>query len=677
MPNMWSTGQPITASMTESPAGTVHAPGTKSYTITATDTDTAFPGYIGPVPDTLTYTWTATRGTISGGASAAWSIPADTRGLISCQVVIDDVATMPPGDFGARNDNPITLNRSMVVPYANAEYEAFSTDNMYGIAKFRFKLSNVGCTCQQLKVEYQEQASGYHQCDWTPILTEGNPAQLISTTTDADGVVNQIYEMSWNTLGLHNADYQLRLKADYNCNCHQTAFRSVEQIHTVNVKNLDITTCNPWDSRDFLRWDPNQGVADTTIRCTLEDNGGVDATTLDISIYHSDRTANPNPVRTATVTTGSGSVYNYVWNGFDSSGVACPTGIYLFTVTAHHSQTGGTDTVSDRASDAFVVEDRLLPVTGQYEKRDFQAKVQGTVSDSLITCMDPQLVILGSTTGSTPLSSPPLYVTSDWLQVARVDWSPEIAGPYVFLMSGKDGTPGNDKSHMARPVLGRNQSASGWAVNVYYDDTRNFGQAHIAAQIWAGLIGKLTHSSITYSKFVRGWHKYNGKYAMGTFPADVPRDTVFSGFIKGQMKVNSPTYSGTPPVIAVYVGHGEETLIAPGGGTITSSDITNGTFTGSSSPYRLSVLLSCWSCKSSSSIGQAFKQKGWRVIGTKAALGHTAATIFTVAFTLRWSVENYDLTDKTVKDVFTGACADVMEEMGIKSYSHFADLVYL
>ncbi len=452
-PNMWSTGQPISASMTESPAGTVHAPGTKSYTITATDTDTAFPNYVGPVPDTLTYAWTATKGTISGGANATWTIPADVRGLISCQVVIDDVATMPPGDFGARDDTAITLTRSMTVPYANAQYETFATDNVSGVTKIRYKLSNVGCSCQQLKVEYQEQASSFHTCDWTPILTTGNPAQLISTTTDGDSVVNQVYELSWNTLGLHNADYQLRLKADYNCNCHQTAFRSLEQTHTVNVKNLDITTRNPNGNVDYLRWDPEQSLADTTIQSTLEDHGGTSGTTLNISIYHSDRTANPTPVCTATVTTDSNPVSTYTWDGKDGSGATCAPGIYLFTVNATHNQTGGGDSVSDRASDAFIMEDRMLNVTGQDDKLDFQAKVQGTVANSTIIRIDPQLAVLGSSTGTTPLNSPTPTTTSDWLQVARVDQDGDSS---IWVMSGKDGTPENDKSHTARPVLALN-----------------------------------------------------------------------------------------------------------------------------------------------------------------------------------------------------------------------------
>ena len=74
--------------------------------------------------------------------------------------------------------------------------------------------------------------------------------------------------------------------------------------------------------------------------------------------------------------------------------------------------------MSDRASDAFIVEDRLQSVTRLIDKLDFQAKVQGTMANSSIMRFDPQLTFLGSNTGASPLSSLSIYVTSDWLQVA-------------------------------------------------------------------------------------------------------------------------------------------------------------------------------------------------------------------------------------------------------------------
>lgn len=115
----------------------------------------------------------------------------------------------------------------------------------------------------------------------------------------------------------------------------------------------------------------------------------------------------------------------YTRDGKDGLGATCAPGIYLFTVYATHNQPGGGDSVSDRAAVAFIMEDRLQNVTGQDDKQDFQAKVQGTVADSSILRIDPLLTVLGSDSGASSLSSPSPTTISDWLQVARVEWAPE------------------------------------------------------------------------------------------------------------------------------------------------------------------------------------------------------------------------------------------------------------
>ncbi|MHB1463231.1 MAG: flagellar hook assembly protein FlgD [Armatimonadota bacterium] len=665
MPNMWSTGQPISASMTESPAGTVHAPGTKSYTITATDTDTAFPNYVGPVPDTLTYAWTATKGTISGGANATWTIPADVRGLISCQVVIDDVATMPPGDFGARNDNPITLARNMVVPYANAQFEEFST-NMYGVATIRFKLSSLGVSRQLLAVDYQEQASSFHQCDWTPILTSTNTAQVVSTTTDADGVVNQIYELTWNTLGLHNADYQLRLKADYNCNCHQTTYRSFEQTRTVNVKNLDITTCNPNGNVDYLRWDPDQNLADTTIRSTLEDNGGTSGTTLSINIYHSDRTAYPNPVKTVTVTTDSNPVKNYTWDGKDGSEATCPPGIYLFTVNASHTDSYLSDSVSDRAADAFIVEDRLVDVDGPELRQVFEAKVSGMICNSKLAQFNDMWQEIGvATIGASVLGSatvPPMPpVTSDWLPVGEVLYTKPIQTELVFF-SGYDGTPQNDKCHKARPVLGMNHKTMTMSINVYIGDDDKI-RTDDASFFWDTMMNTYGYVSWYGIRLMLkpGFHQlsFNGPRSRGVFPTKAKGYTVVSGLQYGwcfhQMTI--------PTGILFFTGHGTSESLG-------CQDITEVVYRGgdmlgvktsfvpmpslSSSIPHLAVLMSCNSIDiydTNTCIAKSLQQNHYTTIGTKSLIKASALPFIKSFISLWYTKFKLDINPASIATV--------------------------
>ena len=598
--------------MTALPSGGVHAGQSVTFIVSASDPDLRYP--FGLVQDSFNYTWTASKGTISGGATATWSIPADAKGNINCQVVVDDVAQIPSGESGNRNDAPVTLTYSRTVPYASVQLLKPTETNQSGIVTIRYERDTVAATTQQLAIEYQEQASNYHTCEWTPILTQNNPATLISTTTDSDGVKHETYELTWNTLGLHNADYIIRVKGQNNCNCHSSMLNSFEITKTVSVKNLDITTCNPNGNVDYLRWDPDQNLQDTTIQSTLEDNGGTAGTTLYISIYHSDRTANPNAVRTVTLTTDSNPVKSYTWDGKDNNNQACPPGIYLFTVNAYHTQAGGTDSVYDHATDASVVEDRLLDVAGQDSLKDFQSKVSGTVADARITQFDPLLALISTTTGTSPLSSPTLYVTSDWLQVARVTWQPDKAGSYVFLMNGKDGTPANDKSHKARAVLGRNLGKGAKGI-VAYDgapaNTEVASAARALFQIFDGLRLNMGWTTIPLtSGFVRSVS--GTTHTVYDDVINAPSVRIANTFLL-ELQRNS---------IYIWVGHASPTALTCKEDPVdylTNHELeqcvpyTNGS-------YGLVILLGCkigdTAKNTETNIKQVFVDRGWRVIAT-------------------------------------------------------------
>ena len=120
----WTTPTPISATWTAPAPNAIVAPSTPvGCSVAATDSDHWTKGVApdlqaGDDPDTLIYNWSASGGGYFRGSGASVQfIPPNATGsyTISCQ--IDDEPT-PPGslDTGTRDDAPVTLTRTVVVP---------------------------------------------------------------------------------------------------------------------------------------------------------------------------------------------------------------------------------------------------------------------------------------------------------------------------------------------------------------------------------------------------------------------------------------------------------------------------------------------------------------------------------------------------------------------------------
>ncbi|HAH86941.1 MAG TPA: hypothetical protein DCL60_06170, partial [Armatimonadetes bacterium] len=250
-----------------------------------------------------------------------------------------------------------------------------------------------------------------------------------------------VARFDWNTLQTkaHNGSYKTRVLWKANVTTFYT-----DDSGSATVSNLVVSS-----STEYLLY---SGTGTISITYSLQDSVPNNATNVTVDIYNSSQTR----IRQSAFSEVTGSGKTYTWDGKNSGGVQQPKGVYLYKITASHTQDGCTDSDYDKSgwtiSSVSAEETSYNATTGVSTMQasctiNPSGSSQSTATSAKLQILSPDLANAGIQEINNPAGS--VCTFSD------VNVTLNRKGNYTFLVTAKDKDGGMDKAHRVRPILPR------------------------------------------------------------------------------------------------------------------------------------------------------------------------------------------------------------------------------
>ncbi|MHB0913959.1 MAG: T9SS type A sorting domain-containing protein [Armatimonadota bacterium] len=331
--------------------------------------------------------------------------------------------------------------------------ESMGTSGTSGVVSVNFDMTFSGGGGGQLptaKMTTKENNSDHTGTTWTPEVSSSHVK-----TEQVAGGTKVIWCWHWDTTQVHNGDHEIKVNL-YSSPEAEEPFYTSDPPESITIKNLSITS----PEGDYLVWNPG-GTSDTEISYTLEDDGSTANTSVEVKIYNMAGQC----VRTDSATGGS-----YEWNGEDDGEESQDKGIYLYKLTASHTNSStcnvcnetltATDTYCNKSD--WTIGDITVQMLSYDEgtgsmKVGYKITPDGcgatTATSAAVVALNPGLASCGSTSQSNPVTVENQPTNSNLFPNFDVTFGDP--GYWTFLVSGVDKDPTHNRNHVDEEDGGR------------------------------------------------------------------------------------------------------------------------------------------------------------------------------------------------------------------------------